>query len=92
MKTRVTLAADAKVLEALTRFLDEFEKVKPAPLASPKAMLGHDNVIYVEAEYKTEEDTFLVGDYMAEIGANIVEETGVLVALAPFVSEESREA
>jgi hypothetical protein len=49
-------------------------------------------MIYVEAEYKTEEDTFVVGDRMAEVGAHIVEETGILVTLAPFVREESREA
>jgi hypothetical protein len=46
-------------------------------------------VVCVEAGYKTEEDTFLVGDRMAEVGADIVEETGVLVALAPFVVEET---
>ena len=92
MKTQIALAADAKVLDALTRFLGKFEKMSPAPLTPPKAILGHDNVIYVEAGYKTEEETFVVGDLMAEVGAPIVEETGVLVALAPFVSEESREA
>lgn len=91
MKTQVTLAAEAKVLDALTRFLGELEKTTPEPLAPPKAILGHDNVIYVEAKYKTEEDTFVVGDHMAEVGAHIVEETGVLVALAPFVAEQTKE-
>jgi hypothetical protein len=33
---------------------------------------------YVEVGYKTDEDTFLVGDRMAEIGADILEEIGVL--------------
>jgi hypothetical protein len=32
-------------------------------------------VIYVEVGYRTEEDTFLAGDQMAHIGAQIVEET-----------------
>jgi hypothetical protein len=45
-------------------------------------------VIYVEVGYRTEEDSFLVGDHMAEVGAEIVEETDILVALAPFVVEE----
>jgi hypothetical protein len=92
MKTQITLAADAKILDALTRFLGEFEKVSPEPSIPPKAVCGKDNVIYVEAGYRTEEETFLVGDRMAEVGADIVEETGVLVALAPFVAEEAREA
>ncbi len=89
MKTQITLAADAKTLDALARFLGEFEKLSPEPVVSPKAIRGEDNVVYVEAGYKTEEDTFLVGDRMAEVGADIVEETGVLVALAPFVVEET---
>ena len=92
MKTQISLAADAKVLDALTRFLGELEKTTPEPLAPPKAILGHDKVVYVEAEYETEEDTFVVGDRMAEVGASIVEETGVLVALAPFVNKESQES
>ena len=90
MKTQIILAADAKILAALTRFLGEFEKVSPEPSVPPKAIRGEDNVIYVEAGYGTEEETFLVGDRMAEVGADIVEETGVLIALAPFVAEEAR--
>ena len=85
MKTQIILAADAKTLDALARFLEEFEKLSPEPVVLPKAIRGEDNVVYVEVGYKTEEDTFLVGDRMAEVGADIVEETGVLVALAPFV-------
>lgn len=88
MRTQIMLAADAKTLDALAKFLDEFEKISPAPFVPAKAICGDDNVIYVEAGYKTEEDTFVVGDRMAEVGAEIVEETGVLVALAPFVVEE----
>jgi hypothetical protein len=91
MKTQITLAADAKILDALTRFLGEFEKVSPEPRVPPKAVRGEDNVIYIETGYGTEEETFLVGDRMAEIGADIVEETGVLIALAPFVAEEKRD-
>ena len=89
MKTQLTLTADAKTLDALARFLDEFEKLSPAPLVPAKAIRGEDNVVYVEAGYKTEDDTFWVGDRMAEVGAEIVEATGVLVALAPFVAHET---
>ena len=90
MKTHLTLTGDAKTLDALARFLREFEKISPDPVYPPKAISGEDNVIYVEVGYRTEEETFLVGDHMAEVGADIVEETGVLVALAPFVVEKGR--
>lgn len=88
MKTQITLAGDAKTLKALAQFLGELEKLSPEPIDPPRAVRGEDNVIYVEAGYRTEEDTFLVGDRMAEVGADIVEDSGVLVALAPFVATE----
>lgn len=91
MKTQITLAGDAKTLEALARFLAEFEKISPEPVDPPKAIRGEDNVIYVEAGYRTDEETFLAGDRMAAVGADIVEETGVLVALAPYVVEGARQ-
>ena len=90
MKTHIALTADAKILDALAKFLTEFEKTTPEPVVPAKAIRGEDNVVYVEAGYGTEEDTFLVGDRMAEIGADIVEKTGVLVALAPYVVEETQ--
>ena len=65
--------------------------MSPEPICQPKAIHGEDNVIYVEVGYRTEEDTFHVGDRMAEIGADILEETGVLVVLAPFVIEAARQ-
>ena len=43
-------------------------------------------MVYIEAGYRTEEETFVAGDHMAIVGADIVEETGVLIALAPFVA------
>lgn len=90
MKTQLTLAGDAKTLDALARFLGELEKISPEPVYPPKAIRGEDNVVYVEVGYRTEEETFLVGDRMAKVGAGIVEETDVLVALAPYVVEEAR--
>jgi hypothetical protein len=91
MNTQVTLVADAKILDALAKFLGALERISPKPVCPPKAIRGDDNVIYVEVGYKTDEETFLVGDHMAEIGADILEETGVLVALAPFVAAEARQ-
>lgn len=92
MKTQVTLVTDAKTLDALARFLEALEKISPEPVCPPKAICGDDNVIYVEVGYRTEDDTFLVGDRMAEVGADIIEDTGVLVALAPFVVAEASQA
>jgi len=46
--------------------------------------------MYVAVGYRTEEETCLAGDYMARVGAEMVEETDILVALAPFVVEQPR--
>ena len=91
MKTHLNLVGDAKSLNALAKFLGTFETLSPEPVCAPKAIRGEDNVIYVEVGYRTEEDTFRVGDRMAEVGADILEETGVLVVLAPFVAEAARQ-
>jgi hypothetical protein len=92
MKTHLSLAGDAQSLKALARFLGTFETLSPEPVCPPKAIRGDDNIIYVEVGYRTEEDTFRVGDRMAEVGADILEDTGVLVVLAPFVVEAARQA
>ncbi len=90
MNTQVTLIADAKSLNALAKFLGALERISPKPVCPPKAIRGNDNAIYVEVGYKTDEDIFFVGDRMAGIGADILEETGVLVALVPFMAAEAR--
>jgi hypothetical protein len=92
MKTQIRLEADAKALSALARFLGVLEKISPKPLHPPKAVLGEDDIIFVEVGYKTDEDTFFVGDRMAEVSADIVEETDVTVVLAPFVAAEARQS
>ena len=87
MKTQLNLTGDSKTLDALSRFLSALEAMEPESVTQPKAICGEDNVIYVEVGYHSEEDSFLVGDRMAEVGAQIVEEMDILVALAPFVVE-----
>ncbi len=87
MKTQLNLTGDSKTLEALSRFLSALETLRPESVTQPKAICGEDSVIYVEVGYGSEEDSFLVGDHMAEVGAQIVEELDILVALAPFVIE-----
>ena len=91
MKTHFNLAGDAKSLNALARFLGAFETLRPEPVYASKAICGEDNVLYIEVGYRTEEDTFRVGDRMAEVNADILDETGVLVVLAPFVVEAARQ-
>jgi hypothetical protein len=90
MKTQCMFAADAKALDALFKFLHEFEGASPDPAHQPKAIRGEDNVIYVEVGYRTEEETMRLGEHMAQVGADIVEGTGVLVALAPYVVAPDR--
>lgn len=87
MKTQLHLTGDAKTLDALARFLGALETLTPAPITPPKAICGEDNIIYVEAGYRTDKETFVVGDYMAHVGAQIVEGNDIFVALAPFVVE-----
>jgi hypothetical protein len=91
MKTHLHLTGDAKTLDALARFLGALETLTPEPISPPKAVCGEDNVIYVEVGYRTDEETFLAGDFMAQVGTEIVEETDILVALAPFVVEPPRQ-
>jgi hypothetical protein len=91
MKTRVTFPADAMTLDVLAKFLGMLEKISPKPVHPPKAVLGEDNVIYLEIGYKMDEDTFLVGERMAEVAADLLEETSVLVVLTPFAAAEARQ-
>ena len=91
MKTRFTFPVDAKTLHVLAKFLERFEKISPEPVHPPKAVLGEDDIIFVEVGYKTDEDTFFVGDRTAEVSADIVEETDVTVVLPPFVAAEARQ-
>jgi hypothetical protein len=92
MKTQVTFPVDAKILDVLEKFLGKFEKISPEPTYPPKAVLGEDNIIFVEVGYKTDDDAINVGERMAEVAADLLDETDVLVVLAPFVAAEARPA
>jgi hypothetical protein len=91
MKTRVTFPVDAKTLAVLAKFLERFEKISPEPVHLPKAVLGEDNIIFIEVGYKTDDDAILIGERMAEVAADLLDETSVLVVLAPFVAAEARQ-
>jgi len=92
MPIQHTFIGDTKTLEALRRFLDVLAEVSPEPVCPPKVIRGEDNVIYVEVGYGTDEETLLVSKCMADVGADILEETGLLVALAPFVVATAKHA
>ena len=84
MNVEVALSGSVRSVEALARFLKHLEVLVPQPVEVPKVMMADDGVIYVKARFATEEEAWSAGEKMAEVGADIVEETDVLVALAPF--------
>ncbi|MFI5366886.1 MAG: hypothetical protein ACHQ4J_14825 [Candidatus Binatia bacterium] len=51
-------------------------------MTQPKVIVGEDRVIYVKTGFASEEEAWSAG--AAELSAEIVEDTNVLVVLAPF--------
>ncbi len=84
MNVEVAFSGSVRSVEALGRFLKHLEILVPQPVEAPKVMMADDGVVYVKARFATEVEAWSVGEKMAEVGADIVEETDVLVALAPF--------
>jgi hypothetical protein len=84
MHVEVAFSGSVKSVEALARFLRHLEVLEPQPVDVPQVLMGDDGVIYVKARFATEEEAWIAGEKMAEVGADIVEETEVLVVLAPL--------
>ena len=84
MNVEVAFSGSVRSGEALARFLKHLEVLVPQPVEIPKVMMADDGGVYVKARFATEEEAWSAGEKMAEVGADIVEETDVLVALAPF--------
>ena len=84
MNVEVAFSGSVKSVEALARFLKHLEVLVPQPVEVPKVIMADDGVIYVKTRFATEEEAWSAGEKMAEVGADIVEETDILVALAPF--------
>lgn len=80
----VAVSGPVVSVEALVRFLKCLEKLLPAPVGAPKVVMGDDGVIYVKAGFATEDEAWQAGEQMAEVSAEIVEDSDVLVVLAPF--------
>ena len=62
----------------------------PTPVRSPKVVTGDDGVIYVKAGFATEDETWQAGEKMAEISAEIVEDTERLSGNKAFIREDLR--
>jgi hypothetical protein len=86
MNVEISLSAPPSSIEALGRFLTRVEKLIPAPVMQPKVIVGEDRVVYVKTGFATEEEALTAGEAAAELSAEIVEDTNVLVVLAPFLA------
>lgn len=86
MNVEIAFSGPARSVEALARFLKHLEGLVPEPVAETKVIMGNDGVIYVKAGFATEEEAWVAGEKMAEVSAEIVEDTNLLVVLAPFVA------
>ena len=84
MRVEVAFSGSVSNVEALVRFLKCLERLIPAPVEAPKVVMGDDGVMYVKAGFATEDAAWQAGEHMAEVSAEIVEDTDVLVVLAPF--------
>ena len=77
-------------LEALARFLKELEIGYPDAARNASA-LSDEGIIYVSAEFNTDDENWEAGEEMAEVSVRIQEETGVLVVLSPRTRVSSEE-
>ena len=92
MSVRVSIdAANAKSLDALARFLTELESAYPCA-ARDASVVADGGILYVRAEFHTDEENLEAGDEMAKISTRLQEETGVLVVLSPSTREKRAKA
>ncbi len=84
MNVELAFSGSVWSVEALAKFLKSLENLMPRPVGEPKVIMGDDRVIYVKAGFSTEEAAWCAGEQMAEMSADLVEESDVLVVLAPY--------
>lgn len=80
--------ANPKSIDALARFLKELEAEYPDALRNADVIADPGGIIYVGAEFDTDEENLEAGDEMARISTQLQEETGVLVVLSPRTREK----
>ena len=92
MSVRISIDVEsANSLDALVRFLKELGTAYPC--AARDARVSADGgIIYVGAEFHTDEENLEAGDEMAKISTRLQEETGVLVVLSPSTREKRAKA
>ncbi len=86
MNVEISLSGPPSAVEALARFLTRVEGVIPTPVTRPKVIVGEDRVIHVKTEFASEQEALSADEAAAEISAEIVEDSNVLVVLAPCVA------
>ncbi len=84
MNVELAFSGSVWSVGALSRFLKDLENLVPEPVGEPKVVMGDGNVICVKAAFLTEEAAWHAGEKMSKMSADLVEETDVLVVLAPF--------
>lgn len=89
MNVDIDFSGPAASVEALGRFLTRVEHLIPEPVIQPKVIVGDDRVIYVKTGFASDEQAWSAGELAAVLSAEIVEDTDVLVVLAPFVAVSS---
>lgn len=91
MSLHVSIDGSPRSVEALAKFLKELEVEYPDAVRDA-SVTERERIIYVSAEFDTDEENLEAGDKMAEVSVRIQEETGVLVVLSPSTRERKRRA
>lgn len=86
MSIHVSITGSPQSIAALGRFLKELETAYPCA-ARDASVVTDGGIIYVRAEFHTDEENLEAGDEMARISTQLQEETGVLVVLSPGTRE-----
>jgi hypothetical protein len=79
---QISIEGSPRSVEALAKFLKELEVAYPDALHNA-SVIADEGILYVRAEFDSDEENLEAGDKMAEVSVGIQGETGVLVVLAP---------
>jgi len=91
VSVHVSIDGSPKSVEALARFLKELEAAYPDAIRDA-SVIDRERIIYVSAEFCTDEENLEAGDEMAKVSTQLQEETGILVVLSPSTREKRSRA
>jgi hypothetical protein len=92
MSIRITIdVASPRSIDALARFLRELEAAYPCA-ARDAHVTADGGIIYVGAEFHSDEENLEAGDEMAKISTQLQAETEILVVLSPSTREKRAKA